>query len=531
MAAQISAGALSDNPNMSSTFSKAGKPAFILALAFSLIAATLAPTHAQSQPTVSIAQGALAGVIEAGVAAFKNIPYAAPPVGELRWREPQPPATWTGTRDASIFGNACRQKPAPAEPVGAQSEDCLNLNVWTPAVDADAKLPVMVWIHGGAYVIGASNLPAFNGAPLTKEGVVMVSLNYRLGSLGFFAHPALVKDHPNGPVNYGLLDQIAALRWVQKNIAAFGGDPHNVTIFGESAGGQSVLALFASPLARGLFQRGIVQSGYGIPEATRAKAVEVGVKLASAAGLDGANASIEQLRALPADALLDAQGQGLSLAPVAVAGDPVLPRSINEIFSRGEQARLPLILGVNSDEANVAEAFGIDPAIIIQRSTAARIGAKVLYPGVTDESELGRLLVRDMAFTAPAKRRAQLHARFAPAWRYYFSYVTQSKRDVWPGAPHGAEIPFVFGTGDLVYGDDFTAADRELSRKMMAYWLAFAKTSKPAVEGSPVWPVHTTRADRLLEFGDEIAARSNFMQPRLNLMAAVAERVLAMPAK
>lgn len=510
-------------------FHSSGKPTatFLLTLIFMLATPFTSHLHAQTRPTLNVQQGTLAGILEEDIAIFKNIPFAAPPVGELRWREPQAPAAWTGTRDASQFGNACIQNPVPAEPVGPQSEDCLNLNIWTPAVDGNAKLPVMVWIHGGAYVIGANNQPVYSGVPLAKGGVVLVNLNYRLGSLGFFAHPAFEKENPNGSVNFGLLDQIAALKWVKENIAVFGGDPNNVTIFGESAGGQSVLALFASPLARGLFQRGISQSSYGIPEATRVKAVETGVKIANATGLNGANATIEQLRALSADTLLAAQAQGLTLAPVAVAGDPVLPRSINETFSRGEQARLPLMLGTNSDETSVATAFGIDPAVIIQRSNAARIGAKVLYPGVSDESELGRLIVRDMAFTAPARRRAQLHARIAPVWRYYFSYVLQSKRSDWPGVPHAGEIPYVFGTGDAVWGDAFTDADREMSRKVMVRWLAFAKTGAPAVEGSAQWPTHTTRADRVLEFGDEITARNNFMQPRLNLLSAVTDRVLA----
>lgn len=511
---------------MAKTSRTAGKLAIAILIALGTLSAP-SHMHAQTQPTVITPQGTLAGALDDGILVFKNIPYAAPPVGELRWREPQPPASWEGTRDATQFGFACIQAPVPTEPVGTQSEDCLNLNVWTPAINPTSTLPVMVWIHGGAFVIGANNMPVYSGLPLAKNGVVVVNLNYRLGRLGFFAHPALEAANPNGPVNFGLLDQIAALKWVKENISAFGGDPNNVTIFGESAGGESVLAMFASPLARGLFQRGISQSSYGLQEATRAKAVETGVNIANAAGLSGADATLEQLRALTPDQLLNVQGNGLSLAPVAVAGDPVLPRSINDTFSRGEQARVPLIVGTNSDEASVATAFGIDPAVIIERAGAARIAVKLLYPGVSDDSELGRQLVRDMVFTAPARRRAQWHARLAPVWRYYFSYILQSKRGEWPGVPHAGEIPYVFGTGDAVWGAAMTDADREMSQKMMARWLAFAKTGTPAVEGSPQWPAHTTRADRVLQFDDEIAAHNNFMQPRLNLLNAVSDRVLS----
>jgi para-nitrobenzyl esterase len=305
-----------------------------------LVMSTHMPAARAQSPVAQVEQGALAGVTVDGISSFKGIPFAAPPVGELRWQAPQPADVWAGTRNANAYGNACIQPVVQSlegsEPVGAQSEDCLYLNVWTAGADPNAKRPVMVWIHGGAYNVGAGGLKMYDGTALAKRGAVLVNFNYRVGSLGFFAHPALEQASPNGPINFGLLDQIAALQWVKKNIATFGGDPNNVTIFGESAGGQSVLALYASPLAKGLFQRGIAQSSYGIPEAPRTKALEVGANVANAIGLNGANATLSELRAVPAEKFAQSRGGNLSLAPVPAYGDSVLPRTTLDTFSNGE---------------------------------------------------------------------------------------------------------------------------------------------------------------------------------------------------
>jgi len=343
---------------------------------------------AQVAPQVTAAAGAAAGVSDRGVAVFRGLPFAAPPVGALRWRPPAPATSWPGVREAKAFGKACPQDSSvsvdQAGDPGPTSEDCLFLNVWTPRVEAGAKLPVMVWIHGGAFVIGAGSQSLFDGAALAKRGAVVVTFNYRLGALGFFSHPALDRAEPNGPVNFGLLDQIAALRWVQANIAAFGGDPNNVTTFGESAGAQSVLALFTSPLASGLFRRGVAQSAYGIPSHTRAKALATGVGVANAASLGGAGATLEQLRAIPAYRYTElAKGQ-LALSPSLVVGDAALPEPTLTAFQRGREAKLPLIVGTNGDEASVAVAFGIDPAALVKRLGAARVAIKPLYPWQND---------------------------------------------------------------------------------------------------------------------------------------------------
>lgn len=497
-----------------------------------LMTPTTAPTS--NAPIVKISSGQLQGVGENNLAVFKGIPYVAAPVGDLRWRDPQPVAPWDGVRKADAFGNECPQPAAVIEGAGSfatSSEDCLYLNVWTPKTDASAKLPVMVWIHGGALVIGGSSNPAYDGTSLSTRGAVVVSFNYRLGHLGFFSHPALDKQSPRGTVNFGLLDEIAALKWVQQNIAAFGGDPNNVMIFGESAGGQSVLALFASPLARGLFQKGVVESSYGIPSNTRAKALAAGTKVADDLGLGGENATLEQLRAVPAETLATLNGKDVTLAPGFVVGDAALPEPILDIFQKGNEAPVPMIIGNNSDEATVATAFGVDPAVIIQKLGVAKIAVKSLYPGVTDNEQLGREVIRDLIFTSFTKRMADLHSARAPSWRYYFSYVPVNLRGKEPGVPHGGEIVFVFDTGDLVPADHaiFTDADRAMSKQVSDYWFTFAQSSNPSPAGEPVWEQASAKSDQTMEFGETIAMQSNFMRTRLNVFIGllnIAGRIL-----
>jgi para-nitrobenzyl esterase len=329
-------------------------------------------------------KGKLEGTTHGDVTVFKGIPFAAPPVVELRWRPPQPVAAWGGVRKADKLGSACIQPvygPMDgAEPVGAQSEDCLYLNVWTSGKPRIRPRPVMVWIHGGAFKIGDGASTMYDGSPLARKGAVVVTFNYRLGHLGFFAHPALEREHPNGPVNFGLLDQIAALEWVRRNISELGGDPGNVTIFGESAGAASVLALFASPLATGLFHKGVAQSAYAIPDHSRAKAVALGTDVADRVFQLGKMPTIAQLRGVKAAVFAlthvpnpDGDNQALelvpSLAPTAVIGDEVLPKGIRDTFKAGEQKPLPLILGSNSFEQSVLTAFGLDPAKLLARIT------------------------------------------------------------------------------------------------------------------------------------------------------------------
>ena len=472
------------------------------------------------QTTAGIAEG----LREDGLAVFKGLPYAAPPVDALRWRAPQPAKPWQGVRKADAFGRVCMQAPGAARAAGAGDvgplgEDCLSLNIWTAETRASARRPVMVWIHGGALVFGAGSQTPYAGNALAERGAVVVTLNHRLGPLGFFDHPALAAGSSDD-VNFGLLDQIAALKWVRDNIAAFGGDPGKVTVFGESAGGQSVLALFASPKARGLFHRGIVNSADGTPSNSRAKARVVSLKVAASLGADE-KATAAQLRAIPQQRFATAfDGAGMSLAPSFVVGDASLPDTILASFQKQRQAKLPLIIGSNSDEATVAAAFGLDTADVVKRLGAGRILLKPLYPGVTDDAELGRQAVRDLVFTAFAKRIAYLHAQRAPTWRYYFSHVQTGLRPQPPGVGHGSEIAFVMGTGDSCrcLGMPFSDADRVVSRTVGDYWFAFARNGMPTAPDAPAWPKDATRRAQVMEFTDTPTVQTNFMQARLNVM-------------
>ena len=475
--------------------------------------------------TVATRSGKVQGIRQADADVFRGIPYAAPPVGALRWQAPRRPEPWTKLRRADRFGKACMQVPGAAQLDGAGDpgplgEDCLTINVWSPSADGKSRRAVMVWIHGGAFVIGSGTSPVYDGTALAKRGVVLVTFNYRMGPLGFFAHPAIDDGKPSSVVNYGMLDQVAALEWVRDNIAAFGGDPGNVTIFGESAGAESVLALYASPRARSLFHKGIAQSPYGIPANTREKARQVGIKVATALGLDGTKATAAQLRAIPAERFGQIKDKQASLAPGLVVGDAVFPTPILASFQQQRQAKVPLIIGNNSDEATVAIAFGLDPAKVVARLGAGKGVLKSLYPGVTDDAQLGREAIRDLVFTAFARRIAYLHSQSAPTWRYYFSYVQSGMRGKSAGVSHGGEIPYTMDTGAscACLPARFTSADQAVARQAADYWTAFARTGVPFAPGGPAWPRDGTRQARVLQFDDPFVVREQFMKRRLDFM-------------
>ena len=467
-------------------------------------------------PIAMTPSGPVQGRVVDDVAVFRGIPFAAPPVGDLRWREPQPLPAWSEIRQSVSNAPSCPQKrglslEGGGDP-GKLDEDCLYLNVFTPGADAGAKRPVMVWIHGGALIFGSGGLAIYDGSAMARRGVVVVTINYRLGPLGFFAHPALDKERPGGPANFGLLDQIASLQWVQKNIASFGGDPAQVTVFGQSAGAQSVLALMASPLATGLFRSAIAESPYGVPSHTRAAASTVGTAIATKLGLPMAGASMAALRGIPAERLASLEGKGLSLAPGFVVGDRAVPMPLLDAFQRGREAAVPLIIGSNSDDASVALAFGIDPAQLVQKMGRARILVRSYYPGVTDDRQLGREVARDVVFTAFARRIAYLHSAKAPTWRYYFSRASSSPN----GAGHGAEVPFVHGTIERCQclGGPVTQLDQDVERRIGDRWAAFASTGTPA--GLTVWEPDNRSRGWALEIGDEETGRPGFKMARLN---------------
>lgn len=486
------------------------------------------------------AEGRLCGSLEKGVFVFRGVPYAAPPVGALRWQPPKPVTPWQGERDATAWGNASWQNREYCQAVGGGdpgvfSEDCLYLNVWTPDLEPARPLPVMVWIHGGGFALGAGGLSPYAGLPLASRGVVVVTLNYRLGHLGFFAHPALDKEYAQGEVvnNFALLDQIAALQWVQRNITSFGGDRRNVTIFGESSGARSVLSLFASPLAKGLFHKGIAQSAYALPDIPREKALKTGVRLASHFKL--AQATAEQLRALPAEAFWPLE-TSLANGPVAISGDRVLPEPMINVFNAGTQLKLPLMIGSNSDEASVLSYFGVDPAnVIAQVRQTQRVGLRLklirmLYDGVYDDSELGREVARDMTFTTMGYIAALAqHRNGMPVWRYYFDYVSVNSRDLYPhGTWHGNEIPYTLNTLDApgVASSErpFTEDDRAFAETVSEYWLHFARDATEyshQIEGKVNWPAWHPWEDKVMRFGEQgqpvLKLEKNFMRRRTQL--------------
>ncbi|MGR4865635.1 carboxylesterase/lipase family protein [Caulobacter sp. LARHSG274] len=513
------------------------------------IAAALGLTAASAQaadPVVRTRFGPVAGERVGGVDAFKGVPFAAPPVGDLRWRAPQPPAAWTAVRPAKAYGPDCMQNPFPgdAAPLGVTpAEDCLYANVWTPAgaETAKAKRPVMVWIYGGGFVNGGSSPAVYAGDRFARDGVVLVSFNYRVGRFGFFAHPALsAADADHGLLgNYALLDQIAVLKWVRDNIAAFGGDPGNVTLFGESAGGVSVHDLLTSPLAKGLFHKAIIQSGGGraglLPTlplhaaAGERSAEAVGVAFAAKAGVSGEGPeALAALRALPAQALVDGLNMATSRTPTWVGGPildgAILPREPLTAYAAGQWSRMPVMVGATGADGFF---FGGRRDDIFAPFGPRRAEAETLYDptGQGDIRLYGWQVAGDRMFIEPSREIARtLSAQGGPVYQYRFTYVAESQRPSWWAAPHATEIPFVFDTVDARYGAALTPADAAAAKAAHAYWIAFAKTGAPAAPGLPAWPKYTTASDQILDFSFAgPVAKPDPLKARLDLVEAVAE--------
>lgn len=475
--------------------------------AASLVVFALFGVSAVAQDSIEIESGRILGVPSEkseNVTVYKGIPYAAPPVGDLRWRPPMPALKWEGIRKCSEFGAGSLQKGSRA---GKTDEDCLFLNVWKPNESTKRKLPVMVWIHGGGLRTGASHLGIYDGTRFAERGVILVSINYRLGALGFFAHPELSAESPEGVSgNYGFLDQIAALEWVQRNINAFGGDKENVTIFGESAGGTSVYVLSASPLAKGLFHQAILQSPWLDPKIFVPLKGEGG---AEARGSDAAGKlvsgedAIQKLREMSASEILNR----LERNPISVGGR-VLPDYPELIFEEGAHNRVRMIAGTNRDEgtmfARAVPFVSVEKFEEQQRTLFGEDADKIiqLY-GVTKLSEIRSAVVQmitDGWFVQPTRNLMRsVVAHGGDAWMYHF----ERKSPTWPilGAAHAAEISFVFNTLPPKKMKD---ADKRISEAMITYWTQFAKTGNPNRGTLAKWPKYSTDQDQHLVIDAEL---------------------------
>jgi para-nitrobenzyl esterase len=486
----------------------------------------------KSAATALIDSGRLSGVVKDGVVAFKGVPYAAAPVRALRWRPPQPVAPWTGVRRAQANGPISLQIHKPEDNgVGPlpMSEDCLTLNVWAPAERGEKPAPVMVWIHGGGFVNGSATAALYDGANLARDGVVVVGVNYRLGRLGFFAHPLLTADQPDElKGNYALMDQIAALEWVRRNIAAFGGDPGDVTIFGESAGGMSINRLMISPLARGLFHKAIAQSGAGREPGTPfAKAEQQGQAFIES--LNVVASSAEALRAISADAIMAAGDPDVGAGWGPIIDGKLLTKDVTPAFAAGEQARVPYLAGSNALEFPIpAKAFDTAFKRMANLPDEARAALAAAYPS---EAAFKDHAISDLIFTEPARHLAALHAQTGePTFLYRFSVLSKSVEDRLKGAPHAAERQYVFRTLNAsTWPTD--AMDEAASDVISAYWLAFARTGGPNGDARPAWPQYGAKADRLLDFtNDGPVARPTPDAVVLDAIGAIREQAAAKPA-
>jgi para-nitrobenzyl esterase len=492
----------------------------------SVVGVVLACRFTAAAPdAVRVDGGLVSGVVNDAITSYKGIQYAAAPVGEWRWKPPQPVKPWQGVKAANAFGPTCMQTPYPPssiylQPEQPRSEDCLFLNVWTGGKSGD-KRPVMVWIYGGAFTRGASSLPGYDGTALAKKGVVLVTFNYRVGALGFLAHPELTAEssqHTSG--NYAILDMIAALQWVHRNIAAFGGDPSRTTIFGESAGSWAVNVLEATPLAKGLFQRAIGESGGQFIRHTALKtAEEAGVRFAKTLNAD----SLAALRAVPADRIASAQiGANVTLDRF------VLPDDVRAIFEGGRHNAVPVIVGSNANEMTTLA----DIAALPKTLDDFRVRVKsqygdleeflAVYP-VKTEADIAPALLgvgRDALFTLQMRTWARLNR--APAYLYQFTRAPQLADRPNLGAYHAAEISFAFGNVEL--HPWVTPTDRKLADQMSSYWVNFATTGDPNGKSLPKWTPYDPTSEPYLEIGETMNMKNHLLKAQLDFLERMEQR-------
>lgn len=525
----------------------------LLALSVLGLLAACGPTETREAPTpvaigaeVAVTGGTVQGLVgEDGLKQYHRIPYAAAPTGARRWAPPAPVEPWDGVRDATVPGPKCVQPSGTGgsfyDETGFEvSEDCLVLNVWTRAAHEEEGLPVMVWIHGGALVTGAGS--DYPGELLSSKGVVLVTANYRLGPFGFFALPELSAENPAGVSgNQGLRDQVAALEWVRDNIARFGGDPGNVTIFGESAGALSMSLLQATPLARGLFHRVIGQSGGAFqPMGFRDRmtsyapsAESRGQEIATVlAGEDGDD-SLAGLRALSAEHVLatyEANPALFNYGSLAIVDGEVIPDEVATIFAEGRQADVPVMVGSTADEGTTLHEFIVPPfgegaagfeayanAVLPEAGDAL----SALYPSGTDEEAhaSGEALLADVLFTAPMRIWARaMQDVESEAYLYWFTWAPPIEEAERYGAFHAAEIGYVFGNLDL-FGAVPTDDDRAFSDLMATIWTQFARTGNPNGEGLPEWPAYARENEAYMELGVDTGAKSHIRVEEVGLIA------------
>ena len=484
---------------------------------------------ADGDTDIKVDGGVIAGTSASGVRAFKGVPFAAAPVGERRWQPPQPVVAWTGVKHADATGPRCQQTPYATtsvyyEPEEKTSEDCLYLNVWTAGKAGD-KRPVMVWMYGGALTKGSGAVPTYDGTALAKKGAVVVTINYRLGAFGYFAHPALTAESPqHSSGNYGTLDQVAALKWVQRNIAAFGGDAGRVTIFGESAGSWSVNVMMATPLAKGLFHRAIGESGGRFTRGVRlAEAEQAGVAFAKNLGAD----SLPALRAVPADKILAATG----FRTAENVDGWVLPDEVRTLFAQNRYNKVPVIVGSNGNESTTLGAANAVPKTMDEYRARIRTQYGEMagefdaaYP-VRSEADITDALLssaRDTTFTWHMREWARLNtAAGAKAYVYQFTH-TDPNPTKGLGAYHTAEIEYVFN--NLWRDWTYTSVDRQVADTMSSYWVNFAATGDPNGAGLTKWPPYDLKTEPYMDLGAVPAVRSHLLTAQLDFLGRFLNR-------
>ena len=492
-------------------------------------------SQAAPSPVVDTETGVVEGIRDEGVLVYRGIPFAATTAGENRWRPPRPAEVWEGVRSAAEFGPICPQNPRSDLnfDLGPQSEDCLTLNIWIPRdLASGEKLPVMVWIYGGNFRSGAGSWPNYDGTRLARKGVVVVTFNYRLGYLGLLAHPSLNKTRQGEPIaNYALMDQIAALKWVQRNIAAFGGDPGRVTVFGESAGGVSVNFLLASPATQGLFHGAISQSGGIRIDQTRRldqriqmfRSLHAEAKsLMRFAKIPDDDKTGAALQVLPLETLLAYGRNQISVSLNPVVDGQIIPDDVGTIFRQGRQQPVPLLIGSNSWEESIPVRTGMPIKVFLighDRSVLTE-----LY-GPVDDVQTGNQIFSDQVMAMPARYLAwQQAALDQPAYLYRFGYVSEGIRGKVPGVAHAADISYVFQTLDKfqwgapagMANTPVTETDWAFSDLVSDYWVEFARSGNPNGFGRPDWPVYTLDDDVLLELSEVITPRREYLKARLD---------------